>query len=121
METTNKTTFVKLTDLEAELRDMDSVIANDRKNEIRTSDQLLMEYEAKKAEIDAKKEEIRKQINSLIESGLLNEKDAQPSVNGIDSGLDLKGPVCGYDCSSSYPFFPSLTIIDFYNPRLKSE
>lgn len=97
METPNKTTFVRLSDLDAELREMESVITNDRKNEIRTSDQLLMDYEAKKAEIDAKMQELRKQFNSLIENGLLNEKDAQPFVNDISTGgLDYNACVSGY-------------------------
>lgn len=106
METPNKTTFVKLTDLEAELREMESLITKDMPLEL-MPDLFIMKYVNTRAQIDAKKEEIRKQIKSFVENGLLNEKDAQPFVNGIDSpDLDLKGPVCGYDCFLFLSLFP---------------
>lgn len=106
METPDKTTSVKLTDLEAELREMDSLITKDMPLEM-MPDKFLIKYVNTRVQIDAKKEEIRKQIESLVDNKSFSTQDAQPFMAMIDSlDLDLKGPVCGYDCFLFLSLFP---------------
>lgn len=122
METPNTTTVVKLTDLEAELREMeDLMIIRDTPLD-RMPNEFLMKYVFKRAQIGATKEEIQKQINSLIDNKSFSTKDAQPFSSIIDShDLDLKGPICGYVIFPVPVFSSPLMMIDFYNPPMKSE
>ena len=121
METPNKTTFVKLTDLEAELREINSMITRDTPLNPMPNE-FLMKCVDKRVHIDAKKEEIQKQINSLVDNKSFSMKDAQPFSAIIDSlDLDLNGPVYGYDCFHSFSLPLPLMMIDFYNPPMKSE
>lgn len=94
--TSKSSASTRLVDMESELREMELLITNDTPLH-KMPVQFMNNYIAKKGQIEAKKEEIQKHVNYLIENKLLTKEDAQPFLKGIDStDLESKRPVYGY-------------------------
>lgn len=110
----------RLVDMESELREMELLITNDTPLH-KMPVQFMNNYIGKKAQIEAKKEEIQKHVHYLIENKLLTKEDAQPFLKGIDStDLDSKRPVYGYVIIHHHHDHP-LTEIGTWKPLMRTD
>lgn len=114
---------IRLVDLEAELQEMESLITAETPLQ-KMPVNFRTRYLAKMDQIEAKKQEIEKHVNYLIDNKLLTREDAQPFLKGINStDLEAKRPVYGYvsiihhhSCS-----FRCIDIIGTLKPLMRTE
>ncbi len=86
----------RLVDLEAELQEMELLITPETPLQ-KMPATFRGRYLAKMDQIEAKKAEVKKHVNYLVENKYLTESDAQPFLKGInDTDLDSKRPIYGY-------------------------